>query len=86
MADELASGRGRVLKVNKAPSMRDFDEIVAKAREDARHAGLRESDIAEAIDAVRSGSKSKSIPTSSRPFGQTTATDVEPPSPVPEGR
>ena len=44
-----------VLKVIEAPSMREFDEIVAKARKDARLAGLRESDIAEAIRAVRSG-------------------------------
>ena len=43
-----------VLKVIEAPSMREFDEIVAKARRDARLAGLRESDIAEAIRAVRS--------------------------------
>lgn len=43
-----------VLKVIEAPSMRDFDEIMAKARKDARLAGLRQSDIAEAIRAVRS--------------------------------
>lgn len=43
-----------VLKVIEAPSMREFDEIMAKARRDARLAGLRKSDIAEAIRAVRS--------------------------------
>ena len=43
-----------VLKVIEAPSMREFDEIVAKARKDARLAGLRKSDIAEAIRAARS--------------------------------
>ena len=43
-----------VLKVIEPPSMRDFDEIVAKARNGARLAGLRESDIADAIRAVRS--------------------------------
>lgn len=43
-----------VLKVIEAPSMREFDEIVTKARRDARLAGLRKSDIAEAIRAVRS--------------------------------
>lgn len=43
-----------VLKVIEAPSMREFDEIVAKARRDARLAGLRESDVAEVIRAVRS--------------------------------
>ena len=43
-----------VLKVIEAPSMREFDEIMAKAQRDARLAGLRQSDIAEAIRAVRS--------------------------------
>ena len=43
-----------VLKVIEPPSMREFDEIVAKARDNARLAGLRESDIADAIRAVRS--------------------------------
>lgn len=43
-----------VLKVIEAPSMQEFDEVVARAREGARRAGLRRSDIAEAIRAVRS--------------------------------
>jgi len=43
-----------VLKVIEPPSIRDFDEIVAKARSDAQLAGLRESDIADAIRAVLS--------------------------------
>ena len=43
-----------VLKVIEVPSMQEFDEVVAKAREGARRAGLRRSDIAEAIRAVRS--------------------------------
>ncbi|MDE0395456.1 MAG: AbrB/MazE/SpoVT family DNA-binding domain-containing protein [Gammaproteobacteria bacterium] len=47
-----------VLRVIEAPSMREFDEIVAKARKDARLAGLRESDIAEAIRALRSARRS----------------------------
>ena len=38
----------------KAASMREFDKIMAKARRDARLAGLRKSDIVEAIRAVRS--------------------------------
>ena len=45
---------GTVVKVTEPPSIREFDKIVAKARKDARFAGLRESDIAEAIRAVRS--------------------------------
>ncbi len=43
-----------VLKVIEAPSMRDFDEIVARARKGARRAGMHRSDIGEAIRAVRS--------------------------------
>ena len=43
-----------ILKVIDPPSMREFDAIVARAREDARRAGLRRSDIAAAIEAVRS--------------------------------
>ena len=43
-----------VFQVLEAPSMREFDEIVARARKGARRAGLRKSDITEAIRAVRS--------------------------------
>lgn len=43
-----------VLKVIEAPSMQEFDEIIARARKGARRAGLRRSDIAEAIRDVRS--------------------------------
>ena len=34
--------------------MQDFDEIVARAREAACRAGMRQSDVAAAIEAVRS--------------------------------
>ena len=44
-----------VLKPIAAPSMREFDEIIAHAAHAAREAGLRPSDIAAAIRAVRSG-------------------------------
>lgn len=43
-----------VLKVISAPSMREFDDIVARAREGARRAGMQRSDVAAAIRAVRS--------------------------------
>ncbi|MCY4511128.1 MAG: AbrB/MazE/SpoVT family DNA-binding domain-containing protein [Acidobacteria bacterium] len=43
-----------VLKRIRTPAMHDFDTIVARAREAARRAGLRRSDIAAAIEAVRS--------------------------------
>jgi len=43
-----------VLKVINAPSMREFDDIVARARKGARRAGMQRSDISAAIRAVRS--------------------------------
>ena len=43
-----------VLKRIATPTMRDFDGIVARARQAARRAGLRRSDVAAAIAAVRS--------------------------------
>lgn len=43
-----------VLKRISTPSMREFDAIVARARQAARRAGLRRSDVAAAIAAVRS--------------------------------
>ena len=47
-----------VLSVADASSMRDFDDIVARAREGARRTGLRQSDVAAAIRAERSASRS----------------------------
>lgn len=47
-----------VLIVIDAPSMRGFDDIVTRAREGARRADLRQSDVAAAIRAVRSASRS----------------------------
>jgi len=44
-----------VLKPIRVPSMREFDVIIAHAARSARQAGLRRSDIAAAIRAVRSG-------------------------------
>lgn len=43
-----------VLQRVRAPAMQDFDAIVARAREAARRAGMRQSDVAAAIEAVRS--------------------------------
>lgn len=43
-----------VLKVINAPSMREFDDIIARAREGAQRAGMQRSDIAAVIRAVRS--------------------------------
>ena len=43
-----------VLEPIGTPAMRDFNTIVANARQAARRAGLRRSDVATAIEAVRS--------------------------------
>ena len=44
-----------VLRPITAPSLEEFDDLIAKARRAAREAGLRRSDITAAITAVRSG-------------------------------
>ena len=44
-----------VLKPISAPSIREFDDIIAHAARAARQARLRQSDISAAIRAVRSG-------------------------------
>ena len=43
-----------VLQRVRAPAMQDFDAIVARARASARRAGMRQPDVAAAIEAVRS--------------------------------
>ena len=50
----LGDGDTIVLQRVRPPSVRDFDTIVARARQAARRAGMRRSDVAAAIDAVRS--------------------------------
>ena len=50
----LGDGDTIVLQRVRAPTMRDFDTIVARARQAARRAAMRRSDVAAAIDAVRS--------------------------------
>jgi AbrB family looped-hinge helix DNA binding protein len=42
-----------ILKNITPPSIDEFDEIIAKARKDGRKAGLKKTDIAEAIKKVR---------------------------------
>ena len=42
-----------ILKTLETPSMRDFDRLVAKARQQARSAGMKRSDIAKAVARVR---------------------------------
>ena len=42
-----------ILKTVAPPSLRDFDAIIARARSQARSAGLKPSDIAKAVAKVR---------------------------------
>ncbi|MYB19829.1 MAG: AbrB/MazE/SpoVT family DNA-binding domain-containing protein [Holophagales bacterium] len=50
----IGEGDTIVLKPIAAPSMREFDEVMERAREAARRAGMKRSDVASAIAAVRS--------------------------------
>lgn len=42
-----------ILKMVRAPSMKDFDPLVRKARRQAKAAGLKRSDVAKAVSQVR---------------------------------
>jgi AbrB family looped-hinge helix DNA binding protein len=42
-----------ILKSISAPSLDEFDELINKARRDGKKAGLKKSDIQEAIKKVR---------------------------------
>lgn len=42
-----------ILKVITPPSMSDFDDIVQEARRQARQSGMKRSDVAAALEAVR---------------------------------
>ena len=42
-----------ILKTIKRPSMKDFDDLVSKARRQARASGMKRSDVASAIARVR---------------------------------
>ena len=44
-----------ILKTISPPSMEEFDDIITKARKQARDAGLTESDIQDAVKNARSG-------------------------------
>ena len=50
----LGEGDTVVLKQISLPSMGEFDEVITQARQAALRAGLKRSDIAAAIEAVRS--------------------------------
>jgi len=42
-----------ILKVITPPSMSDYDDVVQEARRQARQAGMKRSDVAAALEAVR---------------------------------
>ncbi|MHB1349351.1 MAG: AbrB/MazE/SpoVT family DNA-binding domain-containing protein [Desulfobulbaceae bacterium] len=42
-----------ILKSISPPSIDEFDKLIAKARKDSKTAGLKKTDIAEAIKSVR---------------------------------
>ena len=44
-----------ILKAISPPSMEDFDKLISEANKQARKAGMKRSDIADAITKVRSG-------------------------------
>ncbi len=44
-----------ILKVVTPPSMSEFDDIIQEARRQARQAGMKRSDVAAALKAVRAG-------------------------------
>ena len=44
-----------ILKVITPPTMSEFDDIIQEARRQARQAGMKRSDVAAALKAVRAG-------------------------------
>lgn len=46
-----------ILKTITPPSMEEFDELMAKAHDEAKRVGMRKSDIEEAIREVRRSGK-----------------------------
>jgi AbrB family looped-hinge helix DNA binding protein len=42
-----------ILKAISPPSMKEFDDLIAEARRQAKQAGMKRSDIAAAISKVR---------------------------------
>ena len=42
-----------ILKSITPPSIEEFDELITKARQDGKKAGIKKADIAEAISKVR---------------------------------
>jgi len=55
----IESGDSLIFKVIQPPSMDDFDRLLAETRRQAKKAGLKKSDITDAIKRVRAEKKRK---------------------------
>lgn len=53
----VESADALIFKVIQPPSMEDFDKLLAQTRRQARKAGLKKSDITQAIKSVRAENK-----------------------------
>lgn len=53
----LESADALIFKVIRPPSMEDFDKLLAETRQQAEKAGLKRSDITEAVKSVRAEKK-----------------------------
>lgn len=51
----IGEGDAIIFKTLKAPSMKDFDGLIQRARTQAKLAGIKPSDIAKALTTVRRG-------------------------------
>lgn len=51
----LGEGDAVIFKTLTAPSMKDFDGLIQRARKQAKAAGIKPADISKAITTVRKG-------------------------------
>jgi AbrB family looped-hinge helix DNA binding protein len=51
----IGEGDAIIFKTLKAPSMKDFDGLIQRARTQAKFAGIKSADIAKAVVTVRRG-------------------------------
>ncbi|MBI3617426.1 MAG: AbrB/MazE/SpoVT family DNA-binding domain-containing protein [Candidatus Omnitrophica bacterium] len=55
----VESADALIFKVIQPPSMEDFDKLLAETRRQARKAGLKKSDITQAVKSVRAETKKR---------------------------
>ena len=53
----VESSDALIFKVIRPPSMEDFNKLLAETRQQAKKAGLKKSDITEAVKSVRAEKK-----------------------------